>query len=146
MVDRGTACRISGKLFFAVNEGREGLEPPVYEALRMCCSWLGPNTFAVSSSEDTELSGVGRYWVGDAGESLCVTVGINEGGLRFNRGGRSALGLFVARPAVGRKDIRNDSSIALYVEVSELMEVVLEWVAESYERSLSSVVRKETDD
>jgi len=61
------------------------------------------------------------------GESECVTVGMKDGtGLRFSRGGRSALGLFVARPAVGRKDIRNDASMALYVEVSESTEVVLE--------------------
>jgi len=64
------------------------------------------------------------------GESICVTVGMKDGtGLRFSRGGRSALGLlglFVARPAVGRKDIRNDASMALYVEESESVEVVLE--------------------
>lgn len=60
VVDRGMARRISGKLFFAVNKGREGLEPAAYEAFRMCCDWLVPNIFAVSSSEDTELSGVGR--------------------------------------------------------------------------------------
>ena len=60
MVDRGVACRISGRLFFVVNDGREGLEPPAYEALRICCGWLVPNIFAVSSSEDTELSGVGK--------------------------------------------------------------------------------------
>lgn len=58
--DFGIARRISGKLFFTVNEGLEGLEPAAYEALRVCCDWLVPNTFAVSSSEDTELSGVGR--------------------------------------------------------------------------------------
>ena len=77
------------------------------------------------------------------GESPCVTVGMKEGtGLRFNRGGRSALGLFV----VGRKDIRSDASMALYVEVSEHTEAVLEWVLESNERSLLSAVKKETDD
>lgn len=81
------------------------------------------------------------------GESVCVTVGMKEvTGLRFNRGGRSALGLFVARPAVGIKDIRNDASIALYVEVSESTEVVLEWATESNERSPSSTVTKEADD
>ena len=51
---------MSGKLFFAVNEGREGLDPAAYEALRTCCDWLVPNIFAVSSSEETELSGVGK--------------------------------------------------------------------------------------
>ena len=121
--------------------------PPAYEALRMCCGWLGPKTFAVSSSEDTELSGVGKYWEGDVGESVCVTVGINEvAGLRFSRGGRSALGLFIPRPVVGTKDIRSDASMTLYDEVSESMDVVLEWVVESNETSLSSAVRKETDD
>jgi len=56
-----------------------------------------------------------------------VTEGMKEGtGLRFNRGGRSALGLFIIRPVVGRKDIRSDASMALYVEVSESVEVVLE--------------------
>lgn len=60
VVDCGIARRISGKLFFAVNEGLEGLEPPAYEALRVCCGWVGPSTFTVSSSEDTELSGVGK--------------------------------------------------------------------------------------
>lgn len=81
------------------------------------------------------------------GESACATVGTKEGtGLRFSRGGRSGLGLFVPRPLEGRKDIRNDASMALYVEVSESMEVVLEWVAESNGRKLSSAVRKGTDD
>jgi len=56
-----------------------------------------------------------------------VTEGMKEGtGLRFNRGGRSDLGLFIIRPVVGRKDIRSDASMALYVEVSESVEVVLE--------------------
>ena len=81
------------------------------------------------------------------GESVCVTVGMKDGtGLRFNRGGRSALGLFIAGAAVGIKDIRNDASIALYVEVSESTDVVLEWETESNKRSLSSVVTRETDD
>lgn len=66
-------------------------------------------------------------------------------GLRFSRGGRSALGLFIAMPLVGRKDIRNEASIALYVEVSESTEVVLEWAAESYKPGMSSGVGKETD-
>lgn len=58
---------------------------------------------------------------------MCVTVGTKEvTGLRFNRGGRSALGLFVARLVIGRKDICNDASMALYVEVSESTEVDLE--------------------
>lgn len=61
------------------------------------------------------------------GESVWVTEGMKEGtGLRFNRGGRSAFGLFIIRPVVGRKDIRSDASMALYVEVSESVEVVLE--------------------
>lgn len=73
------------------------------------------------------------------GESACVTAGAKEGtGLRFSRGGRSDLGLFVNRPLDGMKDIRNDASTALYVEVSESTEVVLEWMAESYVRRLSS--------
>ena len=67
-------------------------------------------------------------------------------GLRFSRGGRSALGLFTEGPFAGRKDMRNDASMALYVEVSESMEVVLEWVAKSYESRLSSAVWKDTDD
>ena len=46
----------------------------------------------------------------------------------------------------GRKDIRSDASIVLYVEVSESTEFVLECVVESNERSLSSAVRKDTDD
>ena len=149
-VDRGTACRISGRLFLAVNDGREGFVPPAYEALRMCCGWLVPNTFAVSSSEDTELSGVGKYWEGDVGESVCVTVGMKVvTGLRFSRGGRSALGLFIPRPGAGTKDIRSDASMTLYLEVSESTEsteIVLEWVVGSNEGSLSSAVRKETDD
>lgn len=58
--DFGIARRMSGKLFFAVNEGREVLEPTPCETVRMCCDWLVPNIFVVSSSEDTELSGVGR--------------------------------------------------------------------------------------
>ena len=74
------------------------------------------------------------------------TVGMKEGtGLRFSRGGRSALGLFIAKPLVGRKDIRNEASIALYVEVSESTEVVLEWAAESYKPGMSSGVGKEAD-
>ena len=56
-----------------------------------------------------------------------MTEGMKEvTGLRFNRGGRSALGLFVARAAIGRKDICNDASMALYVDVSESTEVDLE--------------------
>ena len=147
VVDRGTAFRISGKLFLAVSDGRKGLVPPAYEALRMCCGWLVPKTFAVSSSEDTELSGVGKYWSGDVGESVCVTVGMKGAtGLRFSLGGRSAFGLFIPKLVGGTKDIRSDASITLYVEVSESTEVVLEWVVESNERSLSSAVRNETDD
>lgn len=81
------------------------------------------------------------------GESAWATVGTNEGtGLRFSRGGRSDLGLFVPRALGGRKDIRNDASMALYVEVSESMEVVLEWIAEPNERIFSSAVKKDTDD
>lgn len=59
-------------------------------------------------------------------------------GLRFSRGGRSGLGLFIKRPLDGRKDIRSDGSMALYVEMSESTEVVLEWVAEMDERRFSS--------
>ena len=48
------------------------------------------------------------------GESACGAMGMKEGtGLRFSRGGRSALGLFVVRPVVGRKDIRSEASMAL---------------------------------
>lgn len=73
------------------------------------------------------------------GESVCVAAGTKEGtGLRFSRAGRSGLGLFVTGPFGGRKDIRSDASMALYVEVSESTEVVLECVAESDEGSLSS--------
>ena len=60
VTDCGIARRMSGRLFFAVNEGRKGLDPAAYEALRMCCDWLVPGIFAVSSSEETELSGVGK--------------------------------------------------------------------------------------
>lgn len=68
------------------------------------------------------------------GDSVCVAVGMKEGtGLRFSRGGRSDFGLFIAGPLGGRNDMRSDASIALYVEVSESTEVVLEWVAESNE-------------
>ena len=35
--DCGIARRISGKLFFAVNAGRVGLDSAAYEALRMRC-------------------------------------------------------------------------------------------------------------
>lgn len=37
VVDCGMTKRMSGKLFFVVNEGRDGLEPAAYEALRVCC-------------------------------------------------------------------------------------------------------------
>jgi len=60
VTDCGVARRMSGRLFFAANEGREGLDSAAYEALRMCCDWLVPNTLVVSSSEETELSGVGK--------------------------------------------------------------------------------------
>lgn len=74
------------------------------------------------------------------GESKWVTVGMKEGtGLRFSRGGRSDLGLFITRPLDGRNDIRSDPSTTLYIEVSDSTEVVLEWVAKSDKRSLSSV-------
>lgn len=60
VTDCGVARRMSGRLFFATNEGREGLDSAAYEALRMCCDWFVPNTLVVSSSEETELSGVGK--------------------------------------------------------------------------------------
>ena len=48
------------------------------------------------------------------GETACAAVGTKKGtGLRFSRGGHSALGLFVVRPVVGRKDIRSDASMTL---------------------------------
>jgi len=46
------------------------------------------------------------------------------------------LGLFFPRAFGGRKDIRNDASMALYVEVSESVEVVLEWMAEPNEKNI----------
>lgn len=71
---------------------------------------------------------------------------MNEGiGLRFSRGGRSGLGLFVTCPVVEIKDIRSDASIALYVEASESVEAPLEWVTESNEKIPSSGVRKVAD-
>ena len=36
VADWGIARRISGKLFFAVNAGRDGLDSAAYEALRVC--------------------------------------------------------------------------------------------------------------
>ena len=57
----GIASRISGKLFFAVNAGGEGLDSAACGALyHMYCGWLVPNAFAMSSPEETELSGVGK--------------------------------------------------------------------------------------
>lgn len=78
---------------------------------------------------------------------MWVTMGTKEEtGLRFSRGGRSGLGLFVVKPAVGRKDILSEASMALYVEVSESIEAVLEWIPESNEMGPSSAMRKEADD
>ena len=59
--DCSIARRISGKLFLAVNAGGGGLGSAACGvSCHMCCGWLVPNAFAVSSPEETELSRVGK--------------------------------------------------------------------------------------